>query len=373
MNQAKILKQFMKSREIYEKFAPYILALKNTDKDFKLTAQVIHAYYNKYNKIDFIEPDELDIFIEQSQLMLPGSTKEFIKSLKEVSIVNEDLTMDMIEHAVEQHIASKMLDKIALVIDNNKAGIIHTLQDDIDEYINILRNPPKLSIKALDFNFDAMMDEEVLKKGFSFISDTMNETIKGAKPGTNGLIFAFVDTGKTSFGVANMVSMAQQINKKTPNETRPIVYAGNEEGIQRVALRATQCIMNMNDQELILNKRKVKSELKVNGFQRLRFIDYTTHMRNVEQILDKYHPLVLFIDQGTKVKPVGVASHDVNSLQETFNLYRELAKQHDTCIVSLAQADSDSDDKKYLSLRNVYGSKSAIQGELDWAIGIGVI
>jgi len=87
----------------------------------------------------------------------------------------------------------------------------------------------------------------------------------------------------------------------------------------------------------------------------------------------------LFIDQGTKVHLEGgsgrslVDSSEVSQLQFLFNFYREAAKEHDTAIVILAQATGEAENKRWLKLSDMYGSRVSIQGELDYAIGIGRI
>lgn len=368
----KIARKFIDDRTVYEEYAPYLLSLKNTDRDFKFTLQAIHSYYNKYTKANSCTINDLNLFLQGSRINLPQNTKDFIKELKNVDMSNEDLTMDTIEATVEQHIASKILDKVALIIDNNKTNILHTIQDDLDEYVKVLRNPPPIGIKTLNFELGSCIQTELKTKGLPFVSDVLTNETKGAKPGTLGLIFAYVDTGKTSFGVANLIHMAEWIQQNEPQEVRPLVYAGNEESIHRIALRATNCIMRYNDEELIKNEAHAQQMCKHNGFQRIKFVDSTTQISQVERILQTLYPRVLFIDQGTKVRIPGTQTHDVNTLAELFNTYRELCKEYNCCIICMAQADSESDDKQYLDLRNLYGSRSAVQGELDWAVGIGM-
>ena len=61
----------------------------------------------------------------------------------------------------------------------------------------------------------------------------------------------------------------------------------------------------------------------------------------------------------------------MKAIQKLFNAYRELAKTYDTTIIGVAQGRGECENKKYLELSDIYGSRVAIQGELDWALGIG--
>ena len=48
-----------------------------------------------------------------------------------------------------------------------------------------------------------------------------------------------------------------------------------------------------------------------------------------------------------------------------------MAKLYNTSIICLAQAVGEAENRKYLKLSDIYGSRVGIQGELDYAIGIG--
>jgi hypothetical protein len=217
-----------------------------------------------------------------------------------------------------------------------------------------------------------LIDKSIKTGGLPFCLPTANKAIKGCRPGTNGLIFAYVDTGKTSFGVANLCSMHRE-NLKVHNCDRPIIYAGNEEDIKEVSLRAIQCLTRQNDDEIAKNETITQGTLQSLHFDQIKFVDHVRTMSGVERLLDKWNPRVMYIDQGTKVKLTGQTEvRDVNSLEEVFNNFRELGKIHDCGMVAMAQANAESAEAKYLTLRSLYGSKVAIQGELDWAIGVGV-
>jgi hypothetical protein len=363
-----IVRAFLDDRETYEKYAPYILGLKNLERNMKLMLGYTKKFYEKYPDVDRCPESDFRLYLGAYDTMnFVNNNDAYIKEIYSLDMTNKNLTLDVIEGSVEKHIMSRVLDKCAVVLDNNKKGIISTIQDDVDEYHQIIRNPPKDMVEY-QLNLQELIKGEITTKGIPFVNDTPNNVLRGMRKGQLGLIYAYVDTGKTSYGVANLCSVAQYLHHN--KDPRPVVYACNEEDVSRVSLRAIQCMTNWNNAEIALNEPTVNSIIKAKGFDCIRFVDHITNMRLIEKVLAKYGPAVMFIDQGTKVKPPG-NKEGVDALEETFNQYRDLAKRYSCTIISMAQGGEGCFNKKRPELKDIYGSKSAIQGELDWAISIG--
>ena len=258
----------------------------------------------------------------------------------------------------------------SLVLESNKSGQLAKVQDIIDQYFGILRNPPTKSVEQYVLDLDSLIQDEIISTGIPFVNPTATSLIKGMREGQLGLIYAYTDTGKTSYGVANICSVASYLQSN--NIERPCMYCGNEEQIKRATLRSIQCMTNWTNDEIARNKKSVSSIIKKHGFNKILWFDQVNDTTKIEKLLIEHSPRVMFIDQGTKVDVAGSKKEGVNALEETFNIYREMAKRYRTTIVCMAQGGDSCFEKKYPTLRDLYGSKSAIQGELDWAISIGV-
>ena len=366
------LRKILEDRSCYDKYYPYIAAIKNMPKEMRLVTMLIKTYYDKYPHINNVTENDFLMFINNvDKGGYTATITQFVKDLYALDVTNSDLTMDIVESVVEKHIAARVLDKIANIIDYDKNGILSTIQDDLDEYNKIIRNPPKNVLQPYKTVIGRLIRNQIKTVGLPMVSSRFTKQIMGAREGTLGLIFAFVDSGKTSFGIANIVSMAHWLHVNDPNYNRPLIYAGNEEDEERVALRITQCMSGMNNAEIRDDPRTVKRRLQARGFDRIKIIDGVNHLAHVERVMDVFNPRVLMIDQGTKVQFGKIDTHETASLQELFNRYRELAKTYKCTIISLAQANADGESQKWLNMSHIYGSKVAIPGELDWAIGIG--
>ena len=364
-----ILRSFVDSRDSYEKYSPYIMALKNMERTTRTFLGFVKSFYDKYPSVNQVTETQLRTYLDQNDVTnFAKNNEQFFKSVFTFDMSNKDLAMDTIEAGCERHFMSQVVDKASLVLNNNKAGVLSSIQDIIDEYHGLIRRPPT-DYKEYILDLDELIKKEITNTGIPFVNQTPNDLIRGMREGQLGLIYAYTDTGKTSYGVANLCAAAKYMFDNQYD--RPAVYATNEEAVDRVTLRAIQCMTNWDDSQIERYKSQVKSIINKRGFSHMRFVDEIYTMTSVQKVLAKMQPRVLFIDQGTKVNLPGSRREGVNALEEVFNNYRSLAKKFDCTIICMAQGGEECADKQYPSLKNLYGSKSAIQGELDWAIALG--
>lgn len=370
-SQEKILiRSFLETRSNFDKFGPYILAVKNLDRNMAIMLGYIKDFYERYQSATSIPEPDLRVFIKTNDpLNFEANNSTYIQDIYKFDVSNNDLTMDVIEQSLEKHFMAQIIDKAGLVLDNNRTGILSEVQTIIEEYNSLLRCPPDDTCEYI-LDLDELLDEEVVKNGAPFVNKSPNDVIRGMRVGQLGLIYAYVDTGKTSYGVANACSVARYLHANNIN--RPVIYGCNEEAVTRITLRSIQCLTGWSDEELNKNRKAVPAILKHNGFDKMKFVDRVNDMRKVEKILMAYNPRALFIDLGTKVNLTRSKLEGVDALERKFNIYRDLAKKYQTTIIAMAQGGDECFNKQYPSLRDIYGSKSAVQGELDWAISIGV-
>jgi hypothetical protein len=285
--------------------------------------------------------------------------------------INLELLNDLVEQVIERYYAAYVVNKLVPVIEEREKGILVSIKNDVDKYCSILKNPPveNNNLSPTNFSLEELINMEVNYHGIKWFLPSLTKTIGGAKRKSLGLVYAFVDTGKTSFVCASAAGFAKEL-KDTGEK---IVYAGNEEAGYRISFRINQAILKRTKSEIandIGGSKKLLSEL---GRDKILVYDSITTIGQIEKLLDTIKPAILYIDQAPKIQigRYSVHEEDVSGLQMLFNKYRELAKIYDTCIIGVAQGVGEAESKKYLKLSDIYGSRVAIQGELDFAIGIG--
>jgi hypothetical protein len=366
-----LLKLFSESREKLQMYGVYMDALQTLDKDLKLIYNLIKKYYDQYPEHNYVGQQELKAFYDYCYPRSRDSVlhHEQIDAMYEAA-VSTSIMMDLIEQVVEMHHANEILNELVPVIDGRKFGVLPSIRSNIEQFESLMKNPP-IESKGLEpctLSVGELVAQEIDDPGIPWHLENLNQIIGGLRTKTLGCIFAFVDSGKTSFGLSACASFAHHL--KDTGDT--IVYAGNEESAARLSLRLTQAMLNVTRREIQEEPDEMDARRRERGWTRVRVLDSITSGAEVLKILDEWRPRVLILDQGTKLTlDVRSRAKEIEALQNLFNFYREKAKEYDTSIVCLAQGVGEAENRKWLKLSDIYGSRVAIQGELDYAIGIG--
>jgi hypothetical protein len=339
------------------------------ERDLKILFRLVSDYYEKYPEETSIDENALKAFYDYQY---PSSREkpEFDALIMRIFQVDakEGLVRDLLEQLIEKHHAAAIVNKLLPVMEGRKFGVLQTLDSDIEAFLAKLANPPTDTnlLVPCQLSVADLVHQEINATGLRWPLDGLNYTIGGVRPKTLGIIFAYVDVGKTSFGVASAAHFCRQLL----DTDECVVYAGNEESASRLSLRITQAFLTCLRGDIKNDPEWAEEMRQREGYGRIKILDNVVNMSQITKILETYSPRVLFVDQGTKIE-TKVRDNEVRATQQLFNFYRESAKRYDCSIICLAQAVGEAENKKWLRLSDIYSSRVAIQGELDYAIGIG--
>jgi replicative DNA helicase len=343
--------------------------LENLNKQIKVILSMIHRYYEKYSEHSYISQDELKGFYDY---LYPTSRDrdiyhELIDAIFEMD-VSKSVARDILEQVVERSYATSIIARLAPVMQGEKSNVVPSIQSSVEEFIQLMKNPPKETklLEPCDLTVEELVQQEINDEGIPWHLQNLTEIIGGVRRRTLGAIYAFVDSGKTSFGLAACAAFAQAL--KDTSDT--ILYLGNEEAAPRLSLRLTQAMLGVTRADLKLTPKEIDQRRREIGYTRVKIFDNITQASEVHRLLEEWMPRIAMIDQGTKVS-INSKLKEVEEQQALFNFYRETAKTYDTSIISLMQGVGEAENRKWLKLSDIYGSRVAIQGELDYAIGIG--
>jgi len=183
-----------------------------------------------------------------------------------------------------------------------------------------------------------------------------------------GLVYAFVDSGKTSFAMACTARWAEQLHETDEY----IAYCGNEEAVERLRLRLVQAITGWTRGQIREDGKKANQLAIAGGLNNIKLFGNITTGKQIEYVLKEYKPYCLVIDQAPNVEiKTKKTQEGVAYLETLFKWYRKLCNIYDVGIMGVAQGTGEAEDTKYLKLSDIYGARVAIQGALDWAVGIG--
>lgn len=151
----------------------------------------------------------------------------------------------------------------------------------------------------------------------------------GIGPSTFTAIFALVETGKTAFLVSTLFG---------PNgfmqQGAKVMILGNEEPVERTALRAVSALTGMKDAEIVANTAKAHNLWDVYASQCVFLdTDQVPSMEELDQIIAKHKPDIIGIDQLDKMQIGGDYARDDIRLGEIYHTARILSKKHSCAVI----------------------------------------
>lgn len=365
-----ILKLFCDDRALWERYGPYFAQVKSLEREMKIIYTLIEDYYNKYSDTNSIKYNDLSMFYD---LMYPASKgvmdnfhKEIINNFQDYD-TNPELITDLLEQMMEQHYATKIINKLIPVMEGDKCGELIQLSGTLDEYTGKLKNPPKKPnyIEPVCLSIEDLVASQIDDSGMGWPFTALNQTIGGLRPKTLGIIYAYVDSGKTSLAMACCAKFASQLDGDDC-----ICYCGNEEDAGRLNMRLTTAFTGMTKSQIKEAPQAAEELRSLNGFYRVKVFDNVRDFPTLFGVLDRHEPTILFMDQATKLAVSG-KEEGTKAMTVRFNTLRDLSNDYNVATIGICQATGDCGNKQWIGLEDMYESRVAIQGELDYAIGVG--
>lgn len=365
-----LLRHFCEDKAAEATHGGYVRTIENMERETKILFNLVDQYYQEF-------PEQTNITFEEMMdyynLKYPKARDAEMHTDLIIQIFNRKynpkLSQKIMDQLLEKHHAATIVNKLLPVLEGEKYGVLDKIPTEIDTYIDLLHNPPAhLAVPTpVDKDIDRLIDSELLDEGWPWHIDIITSTIGGLRRKTLGLIYAYVDAGKTSFAMASCANFAKII----PDDDI-IVYMGNEEPGDRLQIRLLSTMLHWTRQQVIDDREGAKERAKEIGYDKVHTFEGVITGEQVEKILKTYQPAIAYVDQSTDVEVrLGRKREGVDYLKALFKWYRNLSTNYNVALVGVAQGTGDAENTKYLKLSDVMGSRSAIQGSLDWALGIG--
>jgi hypothetical protein len=231
-----------------------------------------------------------------------------------------------------------------------------------------------LSLEAFDEDLDEYCgtDPTVLLAAMEagnripLVCDQLTEhTRGGAIPGHHLLFFGRPEIGK-SLAAFNLVRTAG-------NAGHRVGFWENEDPISATQLRCAQAICNATEGDVRVNLGRYQPVLEAAGwYDRIFFKESADgSVREIEAWVEKHDLDLVIVNQLPNLK---AASADTR-IQELWAIargLRALAKRQQCVVASVAQAGDSADGKRVLRLGDLDGSNTAVQGQVDLMVGIGM-
>jgi hypothetical protein len=365
-----VLKLFVEKREQFDRKQGWITRLPNLDDKVSTLLNVVTKYYEQYPEHEYIGRAELKEFYDY---LYPGSRDqelyhELIDAVHEAE-VSTDVQEDVTEQAIEMAFAQAICNKLLPVAQGHKFGIVPTLAQDVEEFLGQMKRPPRSTSILEMHNYDPweLLQDNLNYEGPPWNLEPLNEVLGPIQLQTLGCFFGFVDSGKTSC-VLDVIASAAKYYADTDNT---IVFLGNEEPDRRVATRLQMAFVKKSRWELgDMDEGDLGVTLEQLGWRNTLTASGIHHVNQVQKCLEVYDPRLVVIDRGAKVHH-DFKCKDIDYLMTLYNWYRDMAEQFNCAIITVEQGVGEANRKQWVELTDIYNSRVGIQGELDYAVGIG--
>lgn len=191
----------------------------------------------------------------------------------------------------------------------------------------------------------------------------------GAIPGHHILIYGRPEAGKSLFAIHQACGIA--------HSGRRVLYAGNEESVKTHMMRAASNMANVNIEHLRdkTKRDKILEVAEQRGLDNITFLEMEGGtFGELEVAMRDIKPAAVFIDQ---LSGIDVSeSNPVTSVDKAARAARSLIKRCGAVGFSVGQA-GDRTEKSgqlppaWLSMGDVYGSRTGLPAQVDLMLGIG--
>lgn len=355
MNFLYLIKQLF----IYNKYLKYRHHIK-IEKDQKEIYYLFKALDQLMEK--FAKDISFEDYALWVQVNLGNDYAQYIQLLKETN--TDDTILEASLNEIKTRSLAYKLAELALAASEGKRTK-EELVDFLQEFAS--SDTKETGSPFISTSLSELYDDAYKHQGLRWRLGSLNQSLGSLRGGDFGFIFARPETGKTTFLADQGTYFTEQLNEADG----PGLWFNNEEQHKKVMLRCIQAALGISMQEIARDIRGYEEQYKAITKDKLKIPNMdVTHKREMEAICKDVKPSFIIIDQVSKVRGFNNDREDLR-LGAAFEWSRDLAKEFDCPVIGVNQADGSGEGKKYLDMSNVANSKTAVQAEADFILGIG--
>lgn len=347
----------MSSKVDYDKYGQYL------DSFFlKEEANIIVTCISKYYKElarDYVEWEELEAFISTKYPRMTGDLKVKISNLIQEVRSLPNLDHEIVKDVLKRHLLLYLSTESDKGLDDLDSIDLDVILGEIQEYKQIV-TPEVTSIES----WEDMLIDSVASGGTPWSINCLNRSLGYRTGGELIFIGARPDAGKTTF-------LAQEASNHAQNG-KYVHWFNNEEADVRVVRRLIQATLNVDNHKIDKDVKSVLSEFYGKVDKRIELINTSSHTFEDLAYMVREGDLVIF-DQLSKVDPgaIGKKVSEIDRLHHLAKLARRLATEKKATVISTIWADASAEGEAWIEQNQLYGVKTAWQGEADAIITMG--
>lgn len=359
----------IQNKEKYTRMVPFIKEHTLSPQAWKIVS-TLKEYYDSYPSKTEVDWNEFQLFFYAVHKIKAEERVLFDLFFK--NVIACDSTTVVVEDVLKNYVTKDYATRIL----NISADIIQDVgKHSMDDILPLMESYTKevgTSVSRDDLFVSpdlTYVKKTVSEPGFQWRLNELNVSAGPLRRGDFVIVSARPETGKTTFGAAEVSWFASQL----PDDKRPIIWVNNEEPSDKVMSRIIQSYFGVTNEDLmkapLLYTEKYAAEIG----KRILVIDDDMDMNDrakLDGLFAEMNPSLIVFDQLDKVDGYYKETAEHMRLGKMYKWARNLAKKYGPCI-AFSQASEVADSVKYITQSMLRGSKTDKAAEADLIITIG--
>lgn len=366
------LLKLLSTKDLYTKYKSYMKPERMSSEGQDILNS-LDDFYNDTGKseIKWLE----DFYTWYTTLKHPSLAESKVTILKSWCEKLDDLTAPneaVLQSFLERDYSAQIGDLCIEIVDGTGKATMTDIIDKLEGFksesrlTNQFLEGERVSIDDLE---DQLQDLDVSQK-FEWRLNELQLSLGSIKQGDFIIVGARPDSGKTTFLASEVTYFAKQLE-----DGQCILWLNNEEMLQRVRQRQAQAALNWTYSEIMADPAVTTEKYQdaLGGPGRIvTYDDSKMSIADVDKAVALYEPSLIVIDQLWKLEGYEKEStSEVDRFARIAKHLRSLAKETGP-VITTSQLDGTADGNKWPEMGSLYNSKTAIQGEADAIIMIGI-
>jgi replicative DNA helicase len=361
----------LSTRENYDKYYHTINKAVLSKETVQIANDIEH-YYKSFDKDSVDWEDFSTWFCVVKHSSFKEEKLELFRNIfSRLSEYEPDETYDEIVHTmVKREYATKIAEEALAIADGTSSDMekVRILVGDFeDKYLSSTSSKyERISMPSFSELNDTVYSSGA---GLDWRLDCLNQAVGPLRIGDLVVVAKRPETGGTTFACSEATHMATQLDDEDC-----ILYFANEEAEGNYRFRLKQATLGCESTFFHTGAERAEEEYlkRIGNPDKIQVIhDPNATIHDLREMVESLQPKLLIIDQLWKVGGFD-QSGDVQRIGMLYNEARKLAQEF--CpVIAIHQADVTAEGERYIGQHQMHLSKTAVQGEADAIITIGVI
>lgn len=324
----------------------------------------LDAYYKRFDKIDDIDISKFQTWVLFSAPMDKHTELRAVFTDTAATLIDDDDETHAFGGLVRRDFSNRIAQEALNVVDGNRHSL-DSVEALVEDYKRVIGRVDRVDTYFVEDPLEDILSSRV--GGLSWRLPCLNSAIGPIGVGDLLAVGARVNAGKTTFLASEASFMAEQL------AGQKVLWVNLEERGSKVKRRIIQAALGWDNKKLLADPKKTMDAYLdlYGGKDPIRLLDKADCTpQEIELALKRDDYGLIIVDMVSKLHGFYSRGDEVTRQGLLFGWAREIAKKY-APLITVAQLSGDAEGMEWPTLGCLYGSRTAMQAELDGLIMIG--